>query len=388
MGPGQALDTYYAAFGFVSAWVGGVSVAGIYYLPAMIQQQLSGELNRSNQAGNGIISIMFAAIIMAFLSAIIFINGPTARVVGVSLENFELLVFLVCMGAVLSVLAASLGAIGNAHGHALGSIILSAVPPASMAIYLLSARFFNAINLAEAQLIGISVQVIALGWLYRGYWSFLDVSIKIIIRTVLLLPIVGAGSLCFSSYSAIDAWIAPGLGVGVLSNQALAQRLLIAFGAVLSIGPFLLSTKRIGELLSSQNNNGVWIFILRIGSIISIICLVASSVTPSVGHWAIGMLFERGAFTSADTNLLTSIVGILLIGGGPMLTTTVAFRALYVMDHKLTVAALSMAWVFLYITSVNILSIWAGSLTLAISYSVTWVFIVVATLCCLYRALR
>jgi peptidoglycan biosynthesis protein MviN/MurJ (putative lipid II flippase) len=388
IGPGQQLDSYFAAFGFAMAWVGSVAVSGTYLLPARILTDGHTTDQKSAIAGNGVMAIAAVGFCVAIISMVVFLAGVATREQTYPGDYDKLLIGLSWTVALTSVLAAAWGAVGNAYGRVVGALALGILPQAFMVSYLLVAKEPSVVSMLGAQVVGISVQTVCLARIYRMHWSLIGLDLRVVVRIAGNLPVAAAGALCFSAYAAVDAWLAPGFGEGVLSHQALAQRLVIAFSAVLSAGPFMLATSIVSTMLDAGRAQDVWTYTFKSGIVLTGLCLVGSALTPWIGEWVISMLFQRGSFSASDTHAVSSVLTVLLMGAGPMLASAVAFRVLHAMGHGLQVAILSVSWLFAYTIVAKFISIWFGALSLAIAYVVAWSTVVLATFFCVAHALR
>lgn len=387
IGPGRELDSYFAAIGFAMAWVGSVAVSGTYLLPARILTDGDTAEQQSAIAGNGVIAIAAVGFCVAIISMVVFLASTASGKQTYPNENDNLLIGLSWTVASTSVLAAAWGAVGNAHGRVVGALALGMLPQAFMVTYLLVVKEASVVSMVGAQLVGISVQTVCLARIYRSHWTLIGLDLPAVARIAGNLPVAAAGALCFSAYAAVDAWLAPGFGEGVLSHQALAQRLVIAFSAVLSAGPFMLATSIVSTMLDQGRTQDIWKYTFKAGIVLTGLCLVASALTPWIGKWAISILFQRGSFGSSDTYAVSTVLTVLLIGAGPMLASAVAFRVLHVMDHGVKVAILSLSWLIIYTIFAKFMSNWFGALSLAIAYVVAWSTILFATFFCLARTL-
>ncbi len=388
IGPSLALDTYFSVNGFAIAFTGCVASGAFYLLPGFINSsEVSGQ-TRSKVAGNGLISTFLLGLFVAILSLFIFVFSvlPNQKEYGAGIDG--LLIALGWFGALTSLMCTAWSAVGNSQGKAAGLIVLGIVPIALVSLYLYFDSMPTIVGLATMQLFGNSLQALSLAILYRHHWTFRELDFSILRRISHHLPIAAAGSLCFSGYSAVDAWIAPILGSEVMSHQAFAQRLVIAFGGILATGPFMLSSSMTAKMIKDEISKEVLNFCLKTGMVLSFICFIAAIATPSLGQWVISLLFERGLFDNQDTKAITANVTILLLGAGPMLSTTVMFRALYNLNAMSNIAFLGVAWIIIYASFSKILMYFLGSLTLSFAYVIAWWTIAVLTFICLNHNIK
>jgi len=190
-----------------------------------------------------------------------------------------------------------------------------------------------------------------------------------------MAPLAAVGGLCFSGYSAVDAMLAPWLGEGVLSHQALAQRMVIAFGAVVSAGPFMLAPSRLAGLQGLNERLNAWRYLLATSMVMCGVAWLTAALTMGLARPVVGLLFQGGAFSAADTEAVARLLTCLLIGAGPMLATAVVFRFLHGLGRQQDVAAISCAWLALYGGLGWALKGMLGSSVLSISYSTSWLVI-------------
>ncbi len=386
-GPSLELDAYFTVVGFASAFIGSIASGVTYLLPARVRSHGKTAEQQITIAGNGVIATAFMGIIFTLASAVIFVMCLMTNQHVQTLKYDKLLVFLGWAGALISVLATSWASVGNAHGRVIGSIIFSILPPAFILTYLLKLETPSIVGIVGAQMLGICLQTICLAWLYKSHWSFARLNYMDICRLAGKIPLAAAGTLCFTAYPAVDAWFASDLGVGVMSHQSLAQRLVIAFSGIVSAGPFMLTASITAAMLDKSQKQEIWKYTFYVGIKLALLCFIASTFTPWIGQPLISLLFQHGEFRSSDTEVVSTIVKILLIGAGPMLATAVAFRVLYSLNESTLVAIIGLTWVVLYALFITLLSSHFGDLSLCISYVLAWSITAIGTYSALARVL-
>ncbi len=372
IGPGLNLDTYFTVIGFAGALVGSIANGATYLLPASIRADGKTPNQQATIAGHGVVASAAAGIMVSVASAIFFILLVATGKKGDAVNYDIVLVLLGWTSALTSVLFTSWGAVGTAHGRVTETIIFSMVPAASMATYLVGVDLPTVVGMAGAQLAGICLQAISLAWCYRMYWTFAGLDHWFVGQFISKFPLAAAGTLCFSAYAAVDAWLAPSLGVGAMSHQSLAQRLVIALGGIISAGPFMLAPSITATMLDEERTKEVWKFTSRAGICLTALCLIASAATLWVGQFVIGALFQRGEFGPNDTKAVTTQVTTLLLGAGPMLASGVVFRVLHTKGCVRQIAILSLAWVILYALLAKILAVYFDALSLSLAYVLAW----------------
>jgi peptidoglycan biosynthesis protein MviN/MurJ (putative lipid II flippase) len=388
IGPSAPLDSYFAITGFAATFVGGLASGAFYLIPGLLLGLNQTEARKSQLAGNGLVAVTLLGLVVSVLSVIIFLTTMVTPQKNFGIQHETLLVGLGWTGAFFSVTVAAWGAIGHSHGRTIAFTTLGILPYAAASSYLLSVTTPTVTGLAASQLIAAGLQAASLGLIYHKYWSLKGLNYQTITQIMGQLPLAGIGAFCFTAHSAIDAWIAPAIGQGVLSHQALAQRLVIALGAVLTAGPFMLAPSITAALIIDNRYRDTLKFCLRVGGILTSICLVASVATLSIGRCLITFTFERGAFGSDDTDAVVKNLSILLLGAGPMLSTTIIFRVFHNLSKYRQMVYLSFAWVLIYGMFAKFLSDWLGLITLSVAYAVAWWLIGISAFLILLRYLR
>lgn len=388
IGPGPALDAYFSVNGFAISFIACVSSGAFYLLPGVINSSKNSGQTQSIVAGNGLISTLLLGLFVAILSLNIYFLVVLPGQNESAYEIQLLLIIIGWLGAFTSLMCTAWSAVGNSQGKATGIIALGIVPYSLMSFYLYFDYLPNIINLAAIQLLGNSLQALGLAIMYRQHWTFKELNFYTNWRAFNNLPVAAAASLCFSGFPAVDAWIAPALGSEVLSHQAFSQRLIIAFGGILVTGPFMLSSSVTAKMIQDKRLKDVLNFCLKTSLVLSVICLIAAVATPSLGKWVISLLLERGFFDKQDTEAIAANVALLLLGAGPMLSTTVMFRVLYNLNRVSDVALLGLAWIIIYAFLAKIMMNFQGPLTLSFAYVVAWWITAISTYICLNRNVK
>ena len=141
-------------------------------------------------------------------------------------------------------------------------------------------------------------------------------------------------------------------------------------------------------MLDEGLKQDAWKYTFKAAKVLIVVCLFTSACTLWIGQWAIGLLFQWGVFGTSDTQAVTIMLTILLIGAGPMLASAVAFRVLQNTGNSLHIAYLSFTWVILYALFAKLFNVRFGNLSLSIAYVVTWSLIALAAYILLARNLK
>ncbi len=368
--------------------IGCVAVGGTYLLPPRICSTQNDKISQSEIAGNCLMAMSFAGLIVTIISSIIFLINSDNSTLETDFANYGTLLTLGWFVAYISMLSTSWAAIANAHGYITGVVVFSILPQATIFLYLFYTIQPTIKSIIMCQLLGVCLQSIGLAILYREKWNLTKINYKIIINIIRELPLVILGSLCFSFYSVIDALYASQIGPGVMSYQAISQRLVLAFSTIISVTYFMLTPSITATLLEEGRVKEIWIYTLKTGIKLCAACFLASLATPTLGMYLINTIFQNGKFSENDGQNISDIIQILLLGVGPMLSTAIAFRVLHNMQNKSIIAFLSIAWVLLYFVNIKIFMNYVDLLSLSLSYVVSWIIVSFATYFLLAKKLK
>lgn len=201
-------------------------------------------------------------------------------------------------------------------------------------------------------------------------------SIKRAVEFLIGLPRAGLALSCFSTYSIIDAYIAPRFGAGSLTTISLIQRFIIGVGNLMISGISSVVIHVFIRQISESNYTGL----------IRSVCIYSAGVF--VGAWIIFspiyfVSFEdlAGLFTvdikdEVDVLRLQSYVVDMIPGACAMLTSVVLMRVLFCFDRGRVVGILiGVLWSVLYSTiAMSNLALGLDALTSA--YTDSWLIVV------------
>lgn len=375
IGPGSLLDSYFASFGLATAVLGGLIAAATFLVPTAVApwQNKSIQFEITRKGCEALTAFaMFAALAAMTSQFCIWIFNQAQDNFGISQVDVHLNI-LAWAAAFLTVITSTLNAISVTQGKTIIPIALGTTPNLIVSIFLITLKTPSILAVAIASTGGILVQACISAWITKSNWATNKITAAGVKNIAKQIPLAAAGTVCFSGYAAVDALMGPVIGESVLSHQALSQRLIISFGSVLSIGPFLRTPIAFGEMAAKNNHHAIFGSVIRLSLLMIVATSLASLLTPSIGALLIRQLFERGDFSGHDTSAVSETVRILLIGAGPMLSTSIVFRALHTLNRQYFVAAASIGWVATYaILSLALCQILQIN-TLSISYSLSWV---------------
>ena len=382
IGPSLDLDSYYSVIGAPLSFIGVITVASNYLIPALLVFENEKIFQIKNHAGNLLIAFILASLISLVIFTIYFCltNQFYSNTIG-STSSFYSAIILSCLAAFFSMLTTIFSAIGIACGKVIGSVLITPLPQLATLLYLIINADPQIFSMLVVLAVSFLLQATIVGCFFWNYWTISTVSIKRVSQILLLVLPTSLGALCFSSYSAIDAVLSPSLGVGVMSYQAFSQRIVIAIGSVLSIGPFLLSPNLISSLLINEDYFILWLHLKKIFLYLISSCCLGALLIFSIGPFIFGRLFQHGNFASSDVRAVVEITSILLIGAGSMLSVAIVFRVLFALHKFKIIVILGLGWTLMYGLIGFFLSYSANRNILAISYTITWtLFFIVAVI--------
>lgn len=133
---------------------------------------------------------------------------------------------------------------------------------------------------------------------WRGFWSGIG--------------IMTAGQVLMSFTSVIDQFFAAGLGPGALSTLSYANRIL---ALLLSMGAMAISraTLPIFSEVNARSGAGVHLLALRWARWMFVAGVIVAAIGWITAPWIVGLLFERGTFTTSDTGRVAAVLRYALI---------------------------------------------------------------------------
>jgi peptidoglycan biosynthesis protein MviN/MurJ (putative lipid II flippase) len=375
IGPGRELDAYFASLGFSMAWIACISAGVSYCIPSYLGSRMEAPFHRKKACDSALYTVAVISAILVLITVPIFIIIQKNILQSLVPQSFILVGLFCFLTAYMSNIVSVFVATATASGNLSRIIITNTIPPALVFLYLLAFNAPSVAGVAIVQTIGLFIQICVLLRLGREDFAMSYPQKRDFLKLTRLIFLGSAGALCFTGYAFVDSVIAPILGEKVLSHQALAQRLLIAFTGVVCAGPFLLAPSFSNQMLKKNSQHKIWSFCIWSTVAMTLGCLTCAVVFSIGGTRIIGMVFERGAFRASDTNAVSSILTILLVGAGPMVSCAVIFRILYELKRNVSIAFLSGIWLLLYALISLLIIPLAGYLTLSVAYTTSWLLI-------------
>lgn len=332
-GAGSTIDGFFAAANMPAA-ISGLCSAALYYVlpPALVKQARVGRIELV--VGLSLKAILFIAVGLVALCVVALLrqgelDGPPG-----SLESSLLTAtFVVVAGLSIAqtcaatmantdgrYTAAAVSGFTGVFGLAIGSILATR----SSTLVLMPA--FQSIGLAIGLVVGFgsSVKVIpaALGRAWSNSFAFL----KGFGRS--WIWILG-GAAAFSTFPAIDLYIAPIAGEGALTIVTYGQKLMVAAGTFVSFGAHAISAKEISEIIKARGLRSCLRYLT-----IDLRRCIAIGLSLSIAFWLVGapllaIVFSQRSVATEHLSMLHGLLSLMLIGVGAMALVPIFFRVMY-----------------------------------------------------------
>lgn len=194
------------------------------------------------------------------------------------------------------------------------------------------------------------------------------------------IPLICIAMLCFSVYQSIDAYWAPRIGTAGLSYLGYCQRILVAIGTVVILGPSTVLIPRLTEAIAENRKNDFMndttIIIKLVIALSSLIAVIGSVLSEDI----IRIMFERGAFKPIDTMRIAAVLPYMLTGMIFMLCGVILFRILFVKEMINIVAGLGITSTVVYFIFSGFGAVYIGLQGIGSAYILTWLIILMFAL--------
>lgn len=177
---------------------------------------------------------------------------------------------------------------------------------------------------------------------------------------------------CFASYPVIDAIWASRLGEGALAAMGYAHRLVIGIGGLVVAGPSAMFIPRLAKLVAAGDGAGFRRLLFRIIGAVGGLGLICAAGIFLFAQEIVSLLFQRGAFDSADSLLVATILRHMAPGVVAMLVSVMLLRAIFCLPGLRFISAmLGLLFSVSYFTF-SWLMLDLGVEGLANAYSISW----------------
>lgn len=198
-------------------------------------------------------------------------------------------------------------------------------------------------------------------------------------------PLIMLAMLCFTVFQSVDAYWAPQVGTGSLAYLGYSQRILVALGSLVIVGPAAVMLPRLAEAYAMgrikdmlhDTRRAVWM-------VLAFALPVALSVSVLAAP-LVRLLFERGEFDHNATQGVAAILPLMMMGMMAMLCVVMVFRALFAKHDAVRASLLGMLAAILYFSLSGLLSQRFGVEGIALAYALTWWLVLFMSALMLWR---
>jgi putative peptidoglycan lipid II flippase len=294
-----------------------------------------------------------------------------------ALTHTLFIVLLPCL--IVSAVAKMWGAVLNAgERFALASVSAIMVPICAISFLVLGGEKWGIFALAAGTIAGFLGEAALLGWSLRRHgltiaprWPSKDVALQKVMRQY--LPVIG-GAFLMTGAGVVDQAMAAALAPGSVSALAYGSKVVTS---IIGIGTAGLSTAvlpHFSRMAALQNWQGIRHTLNTYLRLILLVTIPLTLLLILISEPLAGLIFERGAFTAADTKLVGRVQACYLL--------QLPFNALGLLGVRL-LNALHRNEVLMFISGVNLLVNIVGNYVLmqfmgvaGISLSTSLVYIV------------
>jgi putative peptidoglycan lipid II flippase len=378
-GAGHRFDVYLFAisipFVVTGAAAGSLSQA---FVPRLLSVRHDQRIYQDSVAALLVIAVMAASFIaFAGLSVTTWITSASANVFNGADRSAVISIARVAwLSAGLAMLASALTAVHHAEKSFLLPAISGTYLYAGMIAAMVGFRSpQNPIILAWGMLAGSLLSVVLLmSRVLRciTFHSLAKPRFHSLFQGVGRVALVIIANCAFSGLAPVEAFLAPRFGPGALSYLGYSQRLIIAMGAVVVVGPCVLLVPAVAEACEAKDMERVDALALRTIFAVTLIATLAALIFGILRVPVIGLLLQRGAFNEATTRGVADSLPWMLVGSIAMFGTQIAFRVLYGQNMHVFPATVGFMVPGLYLIVGLLLSYPFGFQGICIAYAVSW----------------
>lgn len=184
----------------------------------------------------------------------------------------------------------------------------------------------------------------------------------------------------FGTYQIVDAAFASQLGEGALASIGFAQRITIGFGSLIVAGPSALLVPRLARLVQAGETKAFRRLFYQALAFTGVGGLVLALSFFLFADTLVQILFERGKFSAADTEMLADVLRAMSPGLVAMIISVVTLRALFCLPGTARAAGLlAIAYTVSYAAFSGLL-LGHGLSGIGTAYSLSWIGFAAASL--------
>lgn len=391
-GASLALDVYLIAISFPTLLSGVISAAISYSMvPTLISYQA---LTGSYTPLASLMLIYFSSAAAVMSIAGIAATAYILRLSGATLTpellmQTETMAHIAWVTVGFTLVASFLGAMQTAAKRFALSVVASMCTSIGPIVTVLAAgRIIGAEAIVWGILAGTIATVLILVtaarhelYISRSCFAFHSDVAKYFQKT----PFIMLAMLIFTAHQFIDAYWAPKIGAANLSYLGYCQRLLVATGGFVLVGPSATLVPRIAEAITQGRDDD---FFNDCGRAVRTVMAFGSCLAVIIGTLAMPVteiIFQRGAFDALATRGVASILPLMMLGMAAMVGVVILFRALFAQQAIIVCAVLGILSSAVYFVLSGVLSKYFALTGIALAYAVSWWIMLALGLIALWR---
>jgi putative peptidoglycan lipid II flippase len=191
--------------------------------------------------------------------------------------------------------------------------------------------------------------------------------------------------LTFSIFQFIDSFWTNNLAESSMSYLGYSQRLLIAFGSIIIVGPSTVLIPRLTIALKENRYNDYYNDSVLIIKIVFTLTSFVSVLVYLFSKEIISVLFQRGEFVLNSTVGVSEVLSIMIIGMNFMLSVVIIFRILFIQQINKKIAVIGFITTSLYFILSGIFIGFFDVLGIAYAYVITWFIVFVYSIKLLFK---
>lgn len=295
----------------------------------------------------------------------------------IAFPGLQLLITLSWIVGAIQILVALTAAQLNASGRPITAAMLGLPMNLVTIIVLLFADRGNIAFATAGMVAGAVVSAVAGFWFARAQllpprpvlWSKDGLATRHVISALWASVALS----CFASYAVVDAIWASRVGEGALASMGYSHRIIIGLGSLVVSGPSALFVPKFAVLVEAGQGAqfrrllfGALAFTAACGGLLAAGMYVFADLTVRI-------LFERGAFGSAASEVVADVLRQMAPGMVAMLMSVITLRAVFCLQASERAAALMGIGFTCSYAIFSYLFLENGIVGIAFAYSISWI---------------
>lgn len=378
-GLGTEMDAYLFALS-TPTFLSGMVTAMLSYVvvPRLVECENDSDY-QSNYIGSLLLSIFIVSIIVTILGVGIIYKIqiyllPEGSAIRTNSDLDTLIKVCWVLSGIQILNGASISVLNSLRRYQVAAA-LALLPNFGVLLLLSCVQELSTVYIAWSMLFGVTISTLICFMLLKEKisskpWTYYQS--HEMLRLALSSPYAALAMSSFSSYAIIDAYWAPQAEEGTLATLGYAQRLLIAMGNLVVVGPIAVLTPRFSKLISNNEIvefNRIFIktqIFTASGSVLIVIIFYLYGVD------IVKFLFMRGMFGIEDTQKLVDALNYMLLGMIAMLMSAISIRAIFCWPKLMRKgASIGVLWSLVYFVISGALLKY-GAVGISIAYGVAW----------------